>query len=235
MVGAANIKKLFGDDAELSRPPTLADEAADKLREMILLEKLVPGSALPEGELAEALGISRTPMREAIRLLEIEGLVEYTSSRRARVADPSLEELTQCLKIQGALEGLAGEQACLQATDAELAAIAEINAEMIADSGTPDRLHAFRRDMEFHRAIVEAAHNPPLLETHRQYNTRVWRARFRPAKLIPMRDKKIMMHTKIVDALLTRDPIAAADALRQHLENAIVNVGIAMNERNVDF
>lgn len=230
MAGVTNIKKLFGDEVELPRRPTLSDEAADTLRELILLEKLPPGTALPESELSEALGISRTPMREAIRLLEIEGLVEYTSSRRARVADPSLEELTQCLMVQGALEALAGEQACRVASDEALEEIAAINAKMIADSDAPGSLAAFRLDMDFHRAIVKAAGNRPLSETHRQYNARLWRARFISSQRISARDRRNQMHQNIVDALLARDPDTVAAALRLHLQNAAVNIGVAMRE-----
>ena len=127
MTGAMDIKELFDTDAALQRRPSLAEEAADTLREMILLEKFPPGTALPEADLSTALGISRTPLREAIRLLEVEGLVEYTDTRRARVADPSLEELAQNLMVLGALEGLADEQACEHATDAQLEAIASLN------------------------------------------------------------------------------------------------------------
>ena len=90
---------------------SLSTETADKVRELILLEKLPPGMHIPERDLAEALGISRTPMREALRILEAEGLVDHTPTRRSRVANPSVEELSQSMKVLGTLEALG--EACL--------------------------------------------------------------------------------------------------------------------------
>jgi len=119
---AAAIRALLDADSPLARPrKSLAEEAADALHNLILLEKLAPGAAIPERELAEALGISRTPLRDAMHLLAIEGLVEYSATRRPRVANPSIEELTQNLAVLGALEALAGQEACAHATDAEIA------------------------------------------------------------------------------------------------------------------
>ena len=111
-----NLKDVLNAQGGLLRSPSLAEDAAQTLRKMILLEKLPPGTALPERDLSQALGISRTPLREAIRLLAGEGLVQYTAARRPFVADPSLEEINDCLRIQGALEALAGELACTQAS-----------------------------------------------------------------------------------------------------------------------
>ncbi|WP_299625135.1 GntR family transcriptional regulator [Pelagibius sp.] len=232
MIDSLDLRALVGDEAPLSRRPSLAEEAADSLREMILLEKLPPGMALPERDLSEILGISRTPLREAIRLLEIEGLVEYSATRRPRVADPSLEELTHCLMVQGALEGLAGRQACLHASDADLAEIAALNREMTEIPEEADPLHAFRLDMAFHCAIVKAAGNPPLIETHRQYNARLWRARFVSSKWRLGREKKRSNHREIVDALLARDQAGAEAALRGHLAvDAVAHYTAAIQAR----
>jgi DNA-binding GntR family transcriptional regulator len=227
------INELLDSSVTLQRRPSLAEEAADTLREMILIEKFPPGTALPEVDLSAALGISRTPLREAIRLLELEGLVEYTSSRRARVADPSLEELRHYLMVQGALEGLAGEQACLHATDAELAEISALNTQMVDAPVDTDPLESFRVDMAFHCAIVKAARNPPLIETHRQYNARLWRARFISSRRRLGRDRESATHQDIVDALLARDQKATATALRKHLAvNAVSYIAAALNEWN---
>ena len=100
-----------------SQRRSLSAETADKLRELILLEKLPPGMHIPERDLAEVLGISRTPMREALRILESEGLVDHTPTRRSRVANPSPEELAQSMKVLGTLEALGGELACTHASE----------------------------------------------------------------------------------------------------------------------
>lgn len=203
---------------------TLAEEAADNLREFILLEKLAPGTAISEVELADALGISRTPLREALRLLEIEGLVEYTSTRRARVADPSLEELSKYIKVLGALEALAGELACEQASDADITEIVALGREMEEGVAVNDPLTSFRLDMAFHARLVEASRNEPLIETHRQYNARLWRARFISSRRKTRRDTTLMQHDHISEALQRRDKQAVAHALRAHLDTTILNI-----------
>ena len=91
---------------------SLGEETADTLRELILLEKLAPGTSIPERDLAELLGISRTPMREAMRLLETEGLIEYTTTRRPYVANPTFDDICEYLTVISCLEALAGELAC---------------------------------------------------------------------------------------------------------------------------
>lgn len=216
-----------------SRRPSLAEDAADKLRDLILLEHLPPGTSINERDLSDTLGVSRTPIREAIRKLELEGLVDYTETRRPRVADPSMETLTQWLQIQGVLEGLAGEQACQHASDEELAAIAALHTQMIAQAEKPDRLILFRTDMRFHTAIVMAARNPPLVTTHAQYNARLWRARFISSQRQANRAIQTQKHQDIVDALLERDAGKASDALRTHLAHAVDNIAAAIHERSL--
>ncbi|MXX90573.1 MAG: GntR family transcriptional regulator [Boseongicola sp. SB0677_bin_26] len=209
---------------------SLAERAADTLREFILLGKLPPGVAVRERELAEALSISRTPLKEALRILENEGLIVYGPTRRPRVADPSLEELAQNLAVLGALEALAGELACKNATDAEIAEAAGLEERMrLADERT-ESLQFFRWDMEFHQTIVRAARNAPLLESHRTYNARLWRARFISSKMRTARDRTLGQHNDILSALQARDAPACASHMRLHLEAAIANIA-ATQER----
>ena len=234
MIHALSLKDILDEDIAAERPRSLAEQSADKLRELILLEKLPPGLALNERDLSELLGISRTPVRDAIRQLEAEGLVEYSDTRRPRVADPSMETLSHWLKIQGALEGLAGEQACTVATDRELEEIAGLQRQMVDLAESDDRMRLFGLDMAFHRAIVAAAHNPPLFETHSQYNSRLWRARFVSSQRRANQDIQRRKHQGIVDALLARDGAAAEAALVAHLRNAIGNIKAARIEREAE-
>lgn len=219
-----SLKDLLGAGLDPLARPSLAEEAAEKLRELILLEKLPPGLPVNERDLSDALGISRTPVREAIRLLEIEGLIDYTETRRPRIADPTMECLKHWLDVQGALEGLAGELACTEASDAELAEIDRLHRKMIDLAENEDALERFTLDMAFHTAIVAAAHNPPLAETHSMFNARLWRARFVSSQFPGNRETQMHKHQEIVDALLARNTEASAKALRHHLGNAIHNI-----------
>lgn len=211
----------------IGRRPSLAEEAAATLREFILLGKLEPGIAVPERNLAEALGISRTPLKEALRILENEGLIVYGPTRRPRVADPSLDELAQNLAVLGALEALSGELACANATNDELEKVARLEESMrVADEDT-NALEFFGWDMEFHTTIVESARNAPLLKTHRAYNARLWRARFISSNSRTARDRTLMQHADILAALQSRDGKACARCMRGHLESAISNISVA--------
>ena len=227
-----DIQSLLGDHAPgLKQRPTLADEAAAALRRLILLEKLPAGAPIAEREVAEALSISRTPLRQALHTLEMEGLVEYSASRRPRVANPSLEELGQNLNVLGALEGLAGELACAHATDDEIALIRSLNRRMTEGSDTMEPLAFFETDMEFHRTIVLASRNQPLIETHEHYNARLWRARFISSQRRPDREGTLRQHDQIAEALTDRKASRCAKALRKHLDTAITNIEKALAER----
>ena len=228
-----NAGKFDPKDADLAleRPrTTLAEVAADKLREFILLEKLPPGATIAEREVAAALGISRTPLRAALAILEQEGLIDYSVTRRPRVADPSLEEITQNLVVMGTLEALAGELACRYAGDDEIARIVGLNRQMQEGSGILEPLEFFRTDMAMHETIVRASGNSALIETHRQYNARLWRARFVSSRRSAGRERTLAEHGAIATALSARDAKATAAALREHLTSAVNNISVALKE-----
>lgn len=217
--------------AALGRRKSLAEEAADRLRALILLEKLAPGASIPERDLARTLGVSRTPLREAMRALEAEGLIEYSETRRPRVAAPTLAELTNDLSVLGALEALAGEQACDRATPEEIDAVEALCRRMIETSDRSPPLEFFETDMAFHGAIVRASRNPSLIETHRQYNARLWRARFISSRRRPNRKRTLDQHREIAAAVARRDAAASAAALREHLRTAVTNIDAALADR----
>lgn len=219
-----DIRSLISEEAQVPPRRNLSTEAADALRDLILLEKLAPGTPVPERDLAEGLGISRTPLKEALRILENEGLVEYGPTRRPRVANPSIEELSQYISVLGALEALAGETACKLATDEEVEAIGGMNSRLMNLPETATDLEFFRLDMEFHRAIVSAARNSPLGQTHGQYNARLWRARFMSSRQIDRRANTLAEHCAVVEALEARDSRRTANALRNHLKSTIRNI-----------
>ena len=219
-------------DLALRRPRlTLAEIAADKLREFILLEELPPGAPIAERDVAAALGISRTPLRAALAILEREGLVDYSVTRRPRVADPSLEEIAQNLSVMGALEALAGELACRNAGHAEIAHVAELERRMREGTGRLPPLDFFRIDMEMHETIARASGNHALIDTHRQYNARLWRARFISSKRSVARERTLAEHGAIANALAARDGDATAAALRTHLSSAVTNIAVALEHR----
>ena len=210
---------------------SLAEEAAEQLRRLILLGTLPPGDAVPERELADRLGISRTPIREAIRLLTMEGLLEISPTRRPRVANPTFEDIGKTMMVMAAIEPLAGEQACQHATDTELSRVVEFHEKMLEISDGGDPLEFFDLDMALHQAIVAAAHNSVLEDTHRQINSMLWRARFMSSRRLQRaRTRTLAQHQDIVDGLLARNSDATAVALRGHLDTAMVNIYASQQE-----
>lgn len=209
---------------------SLAQHIADELRDLVLLEKLAPGAPIPERETALALGVSRTPLRESLRILASEGLVEIAPNRPPQVANPSLEELKELLQVQGALEALAGELACENASDDELAEIVALESEMRSLTDTCEPLEFFQKDMKFHERIVIASGNTALIETHKTYNARLWRARFISSRRRVNRAGTLEQHGEIADALRDRHPVNAARALRTHLDSGFRNIRTALAE-----
>lgn len=193
------------------------EHIANRLRRAILRGDLAPGSPIKERDNATEMGVSRTPMREAIRQLANEGLVILRPSRSPIVADPSWKEISDCMDLVRALELLSGELACAKATDAEIEQIAAIQAKMEAQSDEIDEIDLFEIDMEFHVAIVRASHNVPLAETHRALLSRLWRARFLGSRAGRNQDRVYAQHNAILTALRNRDSAAYQAELRSHL------------------
>lgn len=231
MSAVINLKDLLDVQGGLLRSPSLTEDATRTRSGMILLKKLQPGTALPERGLSQALGISRTPLREVIRLLAGEGLIQYTAARRPFVADPSPDEINDCLRVQGALEALAGELACTEASTQQLEEIAQINANIVDNRNDDTRLSAFQADMRFHESIVKAAKNPPLAETHAKYNARLWRVRFLSSQRLDGRESIQWEHHEIVEALVVRDARRTSCALKTHLITAEKNIALAVKNR----
>ena len=176
----AKQKKLLNLFAKSEITPSerklLGTETTEKLHDLILLEKLPARLNIPERDLSQALGISRTPMRKALRILKTEDLVEYTATFRSRVADPSAEKLSQSMTVLSVLEALGVKLACRGATPKQNRTIAWLNAIMQEKSETLTSINFFKIDIECHASIIFASQNRSLIETHRTYNAKLWQA-----------------------------------------------------------
>jgi len=203
---------------------TLSDQIAQTLRRQILSGKLAPGDSIKERDNAAEMGVSRTPMREAIRILAKEGLVILRPSRSPIVANPSLQEITDSIEVLACLELKSAQLACERATDEELRQIQAIQQHMEAVYDTIDPIDVFEIDMGFHLAIARASHNPSMAETHQAYLSRLWRARYLSAIRKRSRERVLSQHRAIVDGLLARDPEQVTRELGSHLEHLAINV-----------
>jgi DNA-binding GntR family transcriptional regulator len=204
------------NDLALS-PRLLHEDATERLRDMIVHGDLAPGAKLVERVLCERLGISRTPLREAIKRLASEGLVALQPNRGAIVKPLTLAAVREIFEVMGALEALAGELACRNITEGQLAEIRALHFEMLACHARSDLAAYFRCNQAIHRAIVEASGNATLATTYGNLNAQVRRARY-AANLSHTRwDAAVQEHEDILAALAARDGALLQRLLSEHL------------------
>lgn len=202
----------------------LHEEAVDRLRDLIVQGDLAPGQRLNERLLSGKLAISRTPLREAIKLLATEGLVELLPNRGAVVATMNIAKLAETLQVMGALEGLAGELACRKATLEQIAEIRGLHNEMLSMHARGDLAGYFRYNQAIHLKIVEASGNPVLANTYRHLNVNVRRARYMANLSKERWDAAVREHEEILGALAARDVARLKRLLRDHLANKMASV-----------
>lgn len=211
---------------------SLAEQIAARLRRDILRGKLPPDTAIKERDNAAELGVSRTPMREAIRILSQEGLVLLRPARSPIVARHTVKEVHDQVVVLLTLEKLSAHLACVAASDSELDGLAQLNGRIGEAYDHVDALDLFEMDMAFHRMIAEISHNEALAETHRAYLARLWRARFLSAKMRRNRERVVTHHSAITTALRSRDPEAVDVALDMHLGNLAEDISAAIAAEN---
>ena len=155
----------------------LHEEATDRLRDMIVQGRLASGIRLNERLLTAQLGVSRTPLREAFKVLATEGMVELLPNRGAIVAPMDPVRLAETLAVMGALEALAGELACRNVTEAQVNEIRALHYEMLAYHARGDLAGYFKFNQAIHLKIVKFSGNAVLFNTYRQLGGNVHRAR----------------------------------------------------------
>ena len=202
-------------EIEMSEYLPLRDVVFNTLRQAILKGELKPGERLMEIQLAQRLGVSRTPVREAIRKLELEGLVLMIPRKGAEVAQITRQDLEDVLEVRAALEELAVKDACLHITDEEIKKLRKASEEFQKTLKTNDLVASAQADMEFHEVIYNAADN------RRLNNLREQMYRYRMEYLKDERTHQILSreHEAIRKALEAHDVEKAAAAMNIHIEN----------------
>ena len=193
-------------------------QAAATLRKLIVRGDLAPGEALNEGALSEALGVSRTPVREALKLLEAEGLVELRPNRRARVAPLKRSEIRELFEAVSGIERLAAELAAVRITPGELRRLHVMQRRMERLHERGDLRGYFEVNQQIHGFVVECGGNRTLAATHDWLLARVERARFFALSARGRWDESVVEHRAILAALEGRDPAAAGRALSEHVQ-----------------
>lgn len=199
-------------------------ELAEAMQEMIVTGQLPPGSKVPEKQLCESFGVSRTPLREALKVLAAERLVILEPHRGAWVSKITVADLEEVFPVMGAFEALAGELACRSITDEEIAEVRRLHERMIACYEQRDLQGYFEANQKIHEAILVAARNETLIAQYRALATQVRRARF-IANMTQERWKQATEeHEEIMACLEARDGERLARVLQRHLQNKLETV-----------
>ena len=201
----------------LSRRIPFARQVADTLRDLIVRGELPAGSRVVERILCERLNVSRTPMREALKLLEADGLIEISQNRGARVMSLTAEEARHLFEVIAELEGLAAGRAVLAADAEALAGLEALHAEMLHHYETRAKDAYFALNSRIHDRVVGLSGNPVLVGSHATLMLRARRGRY-AAILYPSRwAESVGEHEALMEAFRRRDPERARAVWRTHL------------------
>ena len=211
------------------------EEVVSRLREMLLEGEIPPGTRVPERDLCTKLQISRTPLREALKVLAAEGLVLLLPNCGARAAKLTSKDMTDLFEVCQGLEALAGELACERISDQQLKDIAAVHAAMARHYHEGDLILYYRCNRQIHETIVSAAGNPALSALYESVTARIRRARY----VTPMTPQRwalaLQEHEAILNALMRRDSVGLAHILRAHLRHKreeVIRAGFADSEHN---
>jgi DNA-binding GntR family transcriptional regulator len=203
---------------------TLHEEVLERLRDMIIEGRLEPGQRINEGQIGAQLGVSRTPLREAIKTLVSEGLVEIQPAKGAVVRKFTARDLYQVLEVLKSLEQLGGRMACEQGSDASIEAIHALHKRMLVLYETRERLEYFKLNQAIHSAIVAASGNTVLMEMHETLQARIKRLRFIGNEGPVKWAGAVAEHEDMMAALLKRDAEALSEAIGRHMDSTLLRV-----------
>lgn len=194
----------------------LHDEVLSKLRAMILRGDLAPGERVQERTLCEQFGISRTPLREALKVLAASGLIELWPSRGARITPLRADEVAEIFDVIAILEREAGGLAASMLDAARIDELSRLHGVMLAHARAQEFEKLLQVDLRIHRTLVEVAGNRMLAAVHEGLAIRVERARFIVSTDPERLQHSMREHEVIMEAILGRDPARVAEALHRH-------------------
>lgn len=204
----------------------LRDVVFNTLRDAILKGDLKPGERLMELQLAAKLGVSRTPIREAIRMLEQEGLAVTIPRKGAEVARMTLKDMEDVLEVREALDVLAAQLACEKMNEEQMIALEQAKDQFIKAIETDDVKAIAEADEKFHDVIYEATDNGRLVVLINNLRQQIYRYRLEYVKSPEFFPVLVNEHEKIVDAIKSRDKSKVTSAIHIH----VANQAVAMKE-----
>lgn len=194
------------------------------IREMVIAGTLRPGDKIPEQALCQRFGVSRTPLREALKVLASEGMLQLLPRRGAIVANVSPEEIDELFPVMAALEALAGELVCKRASEADLAHLGAIHDHLMRAYAAEDEASYLQANRSFHETLVAAAGNPTLTASYMQILMRTRAFRFVARKSPENWQAAVRDHHAIMDTLRARNAARLSRLLRRHVMGVTVKI-----------
>ena len=211
----------------------LRDVVFNTLRQAILKGELKPGERLMEIQLAERLGVSRTPIREAIRKLELEGLVLMVPRKGAEVAKISEKSLREVLEVRRSLEELAIELTCQRITEEELKELEKAKTAFAEATLKGEPMEIAESDEHFHYLIYQATGNSRLVQILNNLREQMYRYRLEYIKDADKRQILVVEHEHILQAIRNRNITEAKNAVRKHIDNQQLTITKNLKEKAV--
>ena len=194
-------------------------QVGTRLRQLIVEGAIAPGAKLNERALAEKLHVSRTPLREAIRMLAAEGLVDLLPNRGAVAVQLTVQNIADTFEVVAGLEAQSGELAAERITDGELSEIRALHYEMLAAHTRRDLPTYYRLNAAIHTQINAAARNPVLTHTYRTVNARLQALRFRSNQDESKWMRAVQEHERMIELLAAGDGPRLRKLLIMHVEH----------------
>jgi DNA-binding GntR family transcriptional regulator len=203
---------------------TLHDEVVDRVRTLVVEGQLAPGARIHESQLGKALGVSRTPLREALKVLASEGLIELVPGRGAVVKRLTREDVRDMLDVLVALETLAGRLACRNASDADIERLRQTHDEMMRLYAAGDRLGYYWRNQAIHAGLAALSGNALLSSLHQAFAARLKRIRFIGNEEPDKWAGAVAEHEAMIAALEARNDARLAEVIQRHLDQTWLRV-----------
>ena len=194
-------------------------KVADMLRDLIMTGKLKEGDKIKENELCETLGISKTPLREALRVLSVEGLIRLVPHRGSFVTKPTFEEISEMFAVMSLLEGFCAREACAKMTQKDFDRLEKLHAKLEENFVKSDQEEYIRINNQYHSFVQKIAGNRTLNQIVNGLRKKILLYRFQSLNLSSRFEHSIREHRDLLDAFRQRDRASAETLMRQHLQN----------------
>ena len=220
------------EDHPVTSPTAMAQWVADVLRDRIIKGTYPPGSRLVERKISAELDLSRTPVREALKLLQADGLIGISRNKGAQVLTYGPDEALYLFDVIASLESLAAERLAVRIASDALDQIEELHARMLTYYKIGNVTDYFDTNSEIHDFIVGHCGNPLVAETHTRLMARARRGRYLAIMQPKRLDEALGEHETLMEALRKRDPAQAAEVWRTHLLHTGETVASVLRERS---